>query len=265
MFRRALAALAVTSLAFTAVAADGEDGAFARIDDLTVVAENGTITVTGSPVFGGGAPVSLTDGGTGGAGFGILGATMQQVEQDLVFTMEIDSSFAPLGQYMIPIGATGQGDNQLVAYANDTVNFEYQLANFDDGYASTGITGEVEGSTITFFLPISVLGVQPGGKITQGAEPLHSAVGVSNASVGSVNFGCCAAIDSADWIASPYVVGGGMTVEIVGGDVEEVVKAKVRRGVAAVNVDELPAGTYTVTVTSGFADATFEQVFEVTL
>lgn len=266
MFRRATAAIAMSALAFAGVAADGESGASASLTDVSVEVVDGVVTATATPTFAGGEPIIVTEDGVDGSpGFDIVSATLFQDGEDIIATMEISGAFSPGAQYLFPLGATGQGDNQLLAYANTTADFDFQLANFDDGYTSTEVAGSVDGSTITWILPLSILGVSGGAKITAGAEPLHTALGVSNPSVGSVNFGCCIEIDTADWTAPTYTLGGGMVMTITGNGVEEVVKAKVRRGVAVASFADLAPGTYTVELSTTFADATDTQTFTVTV
>jgi hypothetical protein len=265
MFRRTAAALAVTSLAFAGIAADGESGASASIENLSVTSAGGVITVTGTPVFSGGEVTAITDGGGATPGFGIAGATMQQVDADLIFTMDVVGNVAPGTLYTIPLGVTGLGDNRLFAFANTTTDPDFQIANLDDGYSSTGISGTMSGTTITWNVPLATLGASAGAKIGSGAAPLTNSLGVSPQGAASLQLSGLAGVETADWTAASYIVGGGMSVEVVGGDVEEFAKAKVRRGEAAVSFDELPAGTYTVTVTTGFADATFEEIFTVTI
>ncbi len=266
MYRRTAAAVTVAALAFAGVAADDESGAFAAIDDLQVVASDGTITVTGSPTFGGGEPVAITDGGGSTPGFAIVGATMTQVDaSNMQFTMEVAQSIVPGGLYTIPIGVTGLGDLRLFAFANTTQDPAFQIADLSDGYSSTEITGSVEGTTMIWDVPLASLGASPGDQINQGAAALRNSLGASVSGVGSLQLASAAPIETADWVAEPFTIGGGMVVSVVGGDVDEVIRARVRRGVATAIIDELPAGTYTVTVWSAFADATFEQVVEVTI
>lgn len=270
MIRRAVIALTTTALAFSGLAAAGDDDAFATIEGLKVVAKAGTITVTGSPVFGGGAPVVIADdGGDFAPGLDIVSATIFQDGDNIVATMEVTGNVAPLALYSIPLGITGAGDNRFFAYANTTQDPDFQVANLDDGYSSSSAQGTMSGTTITWSAPLSIFGAQPGAKIGPGAFDIEAAFGASPGGAASLNGTAFSPItggfDTAEWIGEPFTIGGGMRVEIVGGDVEELINAKVRKGVATVTLGELPAGNYTVTVTTGFADASFEKVFKVKL
>ncbi len=267
MFRRTTAALALSTLAFTGVAAAPDTSATAGIDGLTVSVVDGVLTVTGTPTFSGGEAVLIADGDGGdfAPGIDIVSATIQQDGDLFLATMEVTGSVAPGALYSIPLGVSGAGDNRLFAYANAVATAEFQVANFDDGYTSTGITGTMSGSTITWEAPLAAIGAAPGAKITMGAAPVEASFGVSSSACCSLNGTAAGGLDTAAWIADSYMIGGGMKVQVVGGDVDETVKAKVRRGVAAAAIDDLAPGTYEVTVSTGFADATWSQTFTVTI
>lgn len=253
--RTALPALAVVaSLAFAPVTtADEEAG-----PTLDLTAATDGATVTGTLDFGGAATVSTDDAGDAGApmvGLDVGDVRMEQAGRDLVVSLDVldatEGEVAPTALYKVDITS----NLSLMAYRGpDTWN--YQVADFSDGYASNDAQGEFDGSTITWTVPATTFGSAGSGLIanhvsSQGLSPAGGLV--------SLQLSGFVTTDAGSPMAQ-FLVGGRIDLTVTDVDGTEVAT-----GIAFADSDgtwthdlpELAAGTYTVTADAVYA--TLEQ------
>lgn len=248
---------AVAALAFAPAPTTEEDGAHL---DLTATA-TGT-TVDGTLAFGG----ALTTGSDGagdatvsGAGLDVGDLRLAQEGRDFVVELDVldpvQGDVAPTALYKVDVTST----LSLMAYRGPGV-WDYQLADFSDGYTSSDAQGEFDGSTITWTVPASTFG----GPDTQLAPSYLSTQGISPAGVASLQLSGFVQVDPASAIAA-FTTGGRIDVTVTDAEGTEVdsTVAFAPNGTWTYDAGDLAPGTYTLSATSTYADITGTATVEV--
>lgn len=249
--RTALPALAVTaSLAFAPVTTAEEEAG----PTLDLTAATDGATVTGTLDFGGAATVSTDAAGDAEvpmAGLDVGDVRMEQVGRDLLVSLDVldatEGEVAPTALYKVDITS----NLSLMAYRGpDTWN--YQVADFSDGYASSPADGAFDGSTITWTVPATTFGSAGSGLIANhvSSQGLSPAGGLA-----SLQLSGFVTTDAGSPIAQ-FLVGGRVDFTVTDAD-----GTQVAAGIAFADADgawthnlpELAPGTYTVTADAVYA------------
>lgn len=258
--RTILPVLAVTaSLAFAPVA-PAEDEAGPTLD-LTATTDGAS--VSGTLDFGGAATVSTDDAGDPTVpliGLDVGDVRMEQVGRDLMVSLDvldpIAGEVAPTALYKVDITS----NLSLMAYRGPVV-WDYQLADFSDGYVASAAEGEFDGSTITWTVPATTFGSAGSGLV---ANQLSSQ-GISPAGLLSVQLSGFVVTDEGQPVVQ-FFVGGRVDVTVADAEGTEVATGVAFANTAgewSYDLPELAPGTYTVTAESAYA--TLEQAVETEL
>ncbi|MFT5222231.1 MAG: hypothetical protein ACI867_000529 [Glaciecola sp.] len=272
--------------ATTAVAALLAPGIIAAADDapvgtaafasLAVTGGAGTIDVVGSATFGGETLVVGTDdsgdGAVPGLGSDLLGLTISQDPASGLIEFRLDtdlaaSASAPGLAWGIPVGGSSLASPQLLAFASDENGapgaFQFGIGTgggVNEDFSIASVDGRVDGSELVWSVLPAQIGVEAGRKITA-SDAAFSTTGAKNAafSVLSAN-----PLDDASMTES-FSVGGGAQVKVLdtAGEIVDEGTARVRRGEFSLTIDELAAGTYTVEVTTPYADGGATETFSI--
>lgn len=250
----------VASLAFApaTTAADTAEEADEVGATVALEATAAGATVAGTLEFGGAMTTgsdAAGDAGPAGVGLDIGDLRIEQRKgiptQKLVFELDlldtVEGEVAPTALYKVDV----TGTLSLMAYRGPAL-WDYQLADFSDGYVSSDADGSFDGSTITWSVPADSFGAAG----TQIAPGYLSSQGVSPAGLSSLQFSSVVQTDTANPIAL-FTVGGEVEVEVTDADGSTVDTATVtadRRGEWSYDGSDLAPGTYTVTATSAYAD-----------
>lgn len=257
------AAAFAASLAFAPLPANTETGEDGTSLDLTATVTD--TSVTGTLAFGG----ALTTGSdpAGDAQLPLLGLDVgdlriEQVGSDLVFELDLldtvlGREVAPTALYKVDV----TGTLSLMAYRGPVI-WDYQLADFSDGYVASPADGSFDGNTITWTVPRAAFG--SAGTLL--APSYLSTQGVSLAGLTSLQLSAFVPIDP----AKPHTVfnvGGRVDVTVTDANGQEVDSAVAfaPNGEWAYDGSSLPPGTYTVTAESAYADLTGTAVVELTV
>lgn len=250
--RTALPALVViASLAFAPVTTVEEEEAGPTLD-LTAATDGAT--VTGTLDFGGAATVSTDDAGDAEApmaGLDIGDVRMEQAGRDLLVSLDVldatEGEVAPTALYKVDMTS----NLSLMAYRGPDA-WDYQVADFSDGYTSTDATGEFDGSTVTWTVPATTFGSAGSGLVanhvsSQGLSPAGGLV--------SLQLSGFVTTDAGSAIAQ-FLVGGRVDVTVADAD-----GAQVASGIAVADaagdwthdLPDLAPGTYTLTADAVYA------------
>lgn len=271
-------------LAGGAIAHNGvdHDAAYAEIDGLTVTPGAGQLTVSGTLVYGTGeGPFVAFDDPAGDStapaqGLDITSGTIEQVDQLLIFTMNL--SDLPLGEvqpgalYNWDLGVSGAGEQRLFAWRSNAVQsalgggnpaeWSFSHVTFADGFLESPVVGQFTGSSLVWEVPVAQVGASGGSAISVGSGPMTASQG----GLGALQLTGLVDYDTAAWSAGKFVVGGGVTLLLTGPDgYEEELRPRTRKDAFETAFTDLAPGAYQLTVTSGMADVAFEQVFDVTI
>ena len=241
---------AIAALAFSPATATQEEGTHL---DLTAAA-TGT-SVAGTLDFGGALTTGSDDAGDAtvpGAGLDVGDLRLAQDGPNFVVELDVLDAFqgnvAPTALYKVDVTST----LSLMAYRGPGV-WDYQVADFSDGYSSGDAQGEFDGSTITWTVPASTFG----GPATQLAPSYLSTQGISPAGLLSLQLSGFVEIDAASPLAV-FTTGGRIDVTVTDADGTEVdsTVAFAPNGTWAYDAGDLAPGTYTVSATSTYGDLT---------
>ena len=258
--RTILPVLAVTaSLAF-APATPAEEEAGPMLD-LTATTDGAS--VSGTLVFGGAATVSTDAAGDPSVpmvGLDVGDVRMEQVGRDLVVSLDVldatQGEVTPTALYKIDITST----LSLMAYRGPDA-WDFQVADFSDGYTSSDAEGTFDGSTVTWTVPATTFG-SAGSQLV--ATQLSSQ-GLSPAGLFSLQLSGIVDTDAGEPIAM-FSVGGRVDVTVTDAEGTQVANGIAFADTAgewSLDLPELAPGTYTVTTEAVYA--TLEQAVETEL
>lgn len=261
------AALAGASLAFAPVVSSdelvldvGEDG-----PSLELTAAPSATGVDGTLAFGGAATTSTDPAGDAqvpSVGLDIGDVTIAQEGTTLVVTLDVldavQGEVAPTALYKVDM----PNSKSLMAFRGPGA-WDYQLADFSDGYTSAAAEGTFDGSTITWRVPTTAFG-SIGSQLV--ANQLSSQ-GVSPAGLASLQLSGFVVTDPGKAIAG-FVTGGRIDVTVTdatGAQVDTAIAFATPAGGWSYDGSDLAPGTYTVTATSAYADLTDQTVTELVI
>ncbi len=265
------------------VAADDGPTASVAIERVEVVAGEGSIGIEGETSFAGGLVLTdeVGDASLAGAGFDIAGASVEQLDDDLLeFRITVDDlalDAVPVARMEFPVTSVDGAAVELWAwrtYANALttdpgVEWTFTVATIGpDGFLESAADGELDGSTFTWRVPASMLGTRAGAYLSGADEfgdplrpdPIASSCGAAGL------LSCGTTYDRLEQDV-PFVVGGSARVELrspKGAFLDEVV-GKVRRGIFTAAFTDLAPGPYLVRVVAEYADVFVVEEFEVTV
>ncbi len=254
--RTALPVLAViASLAFAPVTTVEEEEAGPTLD-LTATTD-GT-AASGTLAFGGAATVSTDDAGDPAvpmAGLDVGDVRMEQVGGDLVVSLDVldatEGEVAPTALYKIDMTS----NLSLMAFRGPDA-WNYQVADFSEGYASSDAAGEFDGSTITWTVPATTFGSAGSSLVARHV----SSQGISPAGgLFSVQLSGFVTTDAGSPIAQ-FLVGGRVDLTVADADGTQVASGIAFADAAgdwSHDLPELAPGTYTLTADAAYA--TLEQ------
>lgn len=249
------------ALAFAPVTTTAEDG---TADDVgatiaLTTAATGT-TVTGTLAFGGAATAAVDGAGdadVAGVGLDVGDVRIEQQGRDLLVALDVldaaAGEVAPTALYKVDL----PNSLSLMAFRGPDA-WDYQLADFSDGYTSGPAEGAFDGSTITWTVPASSFGT-PGTSLV--ANHLSSQ-GLSPGGLASLQLSGFVQNDTGSALIQ-FFTGGRIGVTVAdtdGTQVASTVAFAAPDGTWGVDLGELAPGTYTVTATSAYADVTGEAV-----
>ena len=262
-FRRLTAGLLTAGLALTAVAAE-DDGATVAISDVTVTVDGSTVSVTGSVAFDGTVEFAAFEDATGdssmpGAGFDMSGGTIIQDGKSIVFRMNLDDAVLgdvqPGALYNWNIGVSGAEEQRLFAWRNDALNgspgeWSFTITTFgDDGFSSSPIPGSFTGDAVEWHVDAAQIAGKPGARIGMGAGPITASQGGG----GALQLTELVDYDTAEWNADgAFTIGGGASLTLENDTEEFTSTTKTRKDVFTGSFEDVPSGTYTLTITSAF-------------
>lgn len=186
---------------------------------------------------------------------------IEQVGTDLVFELDLldtaQGEVAPTALYKVDV----TGTLSLMAFRGPDA-WDYQVADFSDGYTSSAAEGNFDGSTVTWTVPSTTFGSAG----SQFAPGYLSTQGVSPGGLASLQLSAFVPIDPAKPLAL-FSVGGriDVTVTDVDGQVVDTAVAFAPGGTWTYDASELAPGTYTVTARSAYANLTDEASVELTV
>ena len=186
---------------------------------------------------------------------------MEQVGTDLVVELDLldtaQGEVAPTALYKVDV----TGTLSLMAFRGPGA-WDYQVADFSDGYTSSPAQGAFDGSTITWTVPSTTFG-SAGSQLAPG---YLSTQGVSPAGLASLQLSAFVPIDTAKPLAL-FNLGGRVDVTVTDVDGQEVdtAVAFAPGGTWSYDAADLAPGTYTVTAKTAYADLLDEATVEVTV
>lgn len=169
----------------------------------------------------------------------------------------VQGEVAPTALYKVDV----TNSLSLMAYRGPVL-WDYQVADFSDGYTSSDAKGSFDGSTITWEVPTATFGSAG----TQFAPGYVSSQGVSPAGLSSVQLSNFVTVDPANPIAL-FTIGGriDVTVKDAAGSTVDTDVAFADRGKWSYDGSGLEPGTYTVIADAGYADLIAEATTEITV
>lgn len=268
---RFLATALAAGLTFAGIAADDEDAAFVTVEDVEVKAGKGEVTVSGTVDFGGEVAFAAfeDDGGDSlapGQGFDITGGTISQEGSEITFRMDLGDvalgDVQPGALFNWNIGVSGADEQRLFAWRNEALNgapgeWYFSVVTFgDQGFLSSGVTGAFTGDAIEWYVQDAQIAASGGARIGMGDGPITASQGL----FGAIQLTEFVDYDEAMWTADgAFSVGGGVDL-VLANDAEEFdLQPRTRRNAFSGTFSDVPAGTYTLTITSRFADIEFVQ------
>lgn len=240
---------AVAALAFAPVTTAADDGPSL---ELTAAAADGA--VEGTLAYSGAMTASVDDAGdpsVPSVGLDVGDVRMAQEGADLVVELDVldaaAGEVAPTALYKVDLTST----LSLMAFRGPG-QWDYQLADFSDGYASSPAEGSFDGSVVTWRVPSSAFGTRGTGIVakhlsSQGASPLG---------IASLQLSGFVTVDEGRAVAQ-FFTAGRIDVTVTDADGAEVAEATTFAapdGSWSHDASTLAPGTYTVTATSRYAD-----------
>lgn len=258
----ALSAVALgASLAFAPVTAADEDGGTTL--DLTAVADGAA--VDGTLAFGGALATGSDAAGDASApmaGLDVGDLRLEQQGRDLVVSLDVldptADDVAPTNLYRVNLPS----NLALLAYRGPGA-WDYQLADFSDGYASGDAQGSFDGSTITWTVPTSSV-TNAGAQLAPG---YLSSQGVSPGGLASLQLTGFVTADAGS-AAALFNIGGRIDLDVTdaeGAIVDTAVTFADASGAWSYDASSLAPGNYTVTASSAYADLSTDAVTTVTV
>lgn len=257
-----LAATALAaSLAFAPVTtAEEEAGATLELTAVGAGAGvEGTLAFSGAATIGSDA---AADAQVSGVGLDVGDLRISQHPFfGLIFELDVldpvQGEVAPTALYKVDV----TGTLSLMAYRGPGI-WDYQVADFSDGYTSTDANGSFDGSTITWRVPTATFGSAG----TQFAPGYVSSQGLSPAGLASLQLSNYVQVDQGSPIAL-FEIGGriDVTVKDDAGSTVDTAIAFADGGEWSYDGRALEPGTYTLIAETGYADLTAEVTTQFTV